>query len=306
MGCRLGHKINKAIERLRKRYWRVIERVGWHLTPNHFYQPIPDTSRLPGRLFRREFPMEALRLDTEQQKRLLDQFTRAYASEYNAFPTESTGNPAEFHDCNQFFNGIDAMMYHCMVRHFRPRRIVEVGSGYSTRIAAAALLRNAAEDRMPCGKLVAIEPWPTEPLIGGFPGFHKLIHADVQRVPLRMFESLHENDILFLDSSHVMMIGSDVQYELFEILPRLRPGVLIHLHDIFLPRDYPREWVIDDQRFWNEQYALHAFLMYNDSFDVTWSGYWHHLHNADQLRSAVVNYGKFGMIPGSFWIRKTR
>src|SRR5690606_25350779 len=103
-------------------------------------------------------------------------------------------------------------------------------------------------------ELTAIEPWPSEALLRGFPGLKELLREDVQNVPLGRFEALEANDILFLDSSHVMKIGSDVQYEFFEIIPRLRPGVLVHFHDIFLPREYPREWVVDDQRFWNEQY----------------------------------------------------
>lgn len=306
MRQRMKQHLARAIDRLRRRQWRRLERIGWHVTPNHFYQPIPDTRRLADDLFTRESPLHGIELHAERQKELLARLAQRHAAEYNAFPMQPGDDPFAFHDDNPFFNGADAAIYHGLVRELKPRRVIEVGSGYSTRVAAAALRRNAQENPAHAGRIVAIEPWPDEALSRGFPGLVRVVRRPVQEIPARAFERLQENDILFLDSSHVMAIGSDVQHEFFEILPRLRPGVYIHFHDIFLPREYLREWVIDDLRFWNEQYVLQAFLMYNNAFEVVWTGFWHHLHNREQLAAAVEHYGKYGMLPGSVWLRRVK
>jgi hypothetical protein len=104
-----------------------------------------------------------------------------------------------------------------------------------------------------------------------------LIIDKVQNVSLSEFNKLEKNDILLIDSSHVLKIGSDVQYEYLEILPRLKKGVIVHVHDIFSPSEYPREWVLEDYRFWNEQYLLCAFLSFNSAFEVLWAGSYMHL-----------------------------
>jgi hypothetical protein len=97
-----------------------------------------------------------------------------------------------------------------------------------------------------------------------------------------------------------------VQYELFEILPLLNKGVIVHFHDIFLPAEYPRNWLMKERRFWNEQYALRAFLMFNDSFEVLWGGGYMHLNHPDRLQAAFPSYRKSENWPGSFWIKKTK
>lgn len=134
----------------------------------------------------------------------------------------------------------------------------------------------------------------------------RLIRAEVQSVPLSEFEALGENDILFIESSHVLRIGSDVQYEFLEILPRLRPGVLVHVHDVFLPVEYLRRWVMEERRFWNEQYLLQAFLAFNSAFQVVWGGAYMSLRNPDALRSAFPRHDLRNTSPGSFWIRRVR
>jgi hypothetical protein len=115
--------------------------------------------------------------------------------------------------------------------------------------------------------------------------------------------ALGENDILFIDSTHVLRIGSDVQYEFLEVLPRLRPGVYVHIHDIFMPAEYPEAWVRREHRFWTEQYLLQAFLCYNGAFEVIWAGSYMHLKHPDELAAAFASYGP-GRHPGSFWIRR--
>ena len=155
---------------------------------------------------------------------------------------------------NGRFGGTDALALYCMLRHLRPRRIVEVGSGYSTRFAAQAALVNGSTE------LVCIDPYPDEVVQEGFAGLASLITAPVEEVPLDLFTALVAGDVLFIDSSHVLRIGGDVAFLFLEVLPRLQPGVVVQVHDIFLPQQYPREWVVDGLRFWNEQYACRPSL----------------------------------------------
>jgi hypothetical protein len=114
---------------------------------------------------------------------------------------------------------------------------------------------------------------------------------------------LGADDILFIDSSHVLRIGSDVQYLFLEVLPRLAPGVLVHIHDIFMPAEYPREWVLTHGYFWTEQYLLQAFLTFNTSWEVIWAGSFMQLNHRESLACAFPQ-AVLDAMPGSFWIRR--
>jgi hypothetical protein len=165
-----------------------------------------------------------------------------------------------------------------------------------------AARRNGAEGHVRA-EVVACEPYPEEVLLRGLDGL-TLRQTIVQEIPLSEFESLQANDILFIDSSHVLKIGSDVQYEFLEVIPRLRPGVIVHVHDIFLPAEYPRPWVMDQLRFWTEQYLLQAFLAFNDTFEILWAGSYMHLTHPERLERAFRSYRRTTRWPGSFWMRR--
>ena len=154
--------------------------------------------------------------------------------------------------------------------------------------------------------MLAIEPYPNPTLKAGFPGLTRLIDQKVQRVDLCEFDKLCNNDILFIDSSHVAKTGSDVEYEYLEILPRLRKWAIVHIHDIYMPAEYLREELFTRHRFWNEQYILHAFLSFNDSFEVLWAGSYMHLNHSAALERAFSSYSRDKQWPTSFWIRKTK
>ena len=192
------------------------------------------------------------------------------------------------------------------LRHFKPKKLFEIGSGSSTYLSAQAILKNKEEDDAYECELVALEPYPNDVLKVGFPGLSKLIPQEIQHISLTEFKKLKTNDILFIDSSHVLRIGSDVQYEYLEILPRLNKGVIVHVHDIFLPAEYPIGWVLKDYRFWTEQYLLQAFLAFNKSFEVLWAGSYMHLRHPDKLEAAFSSYKREQRWPGSFWIRKIK
>lgn len=288
------------------RYFGLFEARGLHVTPVHYYQPIPDTRALPPDLWRRRTALAGIDLREDRQLALLGEMARDFRAEYEAFPRTGECRPGRFVVDNGGFRSVDAEVLYGMIRRFRPRRILEIGSGYSTYLAAIALEKNRHDGDGRPGRLAAIEPHPNDYLKAGFPGLDELLPVAVQEVPLARFEALQENDILFIDSSHVLRIGSDVQFEFLEVLPRLRPGVLVHVHDIFLPAEYPRPWVMEQRRFWNEQYLLQAFLAFNTAFEVVLACSHLHLAHPEALERAFPSYAREREWPGSFWMRRVR
>jgi len=248
--------------------FRMFQRVGVSITPRHFYWPIPDLNALTTKKWTECSVSEGVDLRLNRQVQLLESGFLSPQFEVN-FGEVASECEHEFHFNNGYFERVDAEMAYSMVRQFRPRKIIEIGSGHSTRLMAAALLRNHEEGAP--GELIGIEPHPSPVLRRGFPGFTELILKRVQDVPLDLFLSLEAGDILFIDSSHVVSVGSDVVHEILKILPKLRPGVLVHVHDIFMPADYPEKFVMTNLCFWGEQYMLEAFLSFNRAFEVLWA-----------------------------------
>jgi hypothetical protein len=282
-------------------YWQA---RGVHVVPVHFYQPIPDTRTLGEGPWAKYSEMPGVRINEERQLELLARFSAEYKDEYESFPRERGGEPHRYFVRNGAFETVDGEILYCMIRHFRPRKIFEVGSGNTTYLSAQAALKNAAEGGAAC-ELVAFEPYPNEVLLAGFPGLTRLVEAKAQDIPFETFDQLGDGDILFIDSSHVLKIGSDVQYLYLEVLPRLRKGVIVHVHDIFLPGEYPRKWVMEQNTFWNEQYLLQAFLAFNDTFEIQWAGSHMHLKHPEKLKAAFSSYyDSQTQWPGSFWMRK--
>jgi hypothetical protein len=274
----------------------VWERHGFHVTPVHFYQPIPDTQSLPESLWNRPSELVGIDMNDAMQLDLLRNHFPKFRHEYDQFPTEPTGESGRFHFSNGFFDGTDALVAYCMIRHFQPRLIIEVGSGFSSLVAAEAIAKNNNS------ALICVEPFPVDFLRQGFPGLHSLIEKKVQDINLEFFSQLESADILFIDSSHTVKIGGDVNYLFLEVLPRLKPGVIVHVHDIFLPFEYRRDWVMEEFRFWTEQYLLQAFLSFNSEFEVLMANsYVAHRYMKD-LKATFMNSPWWG--GGSFWMRR--
>jgi hypothetical protein len=260
----------------------LFDRWGYHIRPIHYYEPIPDfrSITLDQITRRREFPAIDFRWD--DQLALLNQLA-ARREELSTL---------EFNFDNGFFNGFDAAVYYSMIRHLKPQRIIEIGGGYSTQLAGKALAANRR------GTLTCIEPYP-ERLNGAGPNV-ELIQKRVEEIDVNFFSCLEANDILFIDSSHTVKFGSDVCYEFLELLPRLAPGVWVHVHDIFLPHDYPAEWLIERRMALNEQYLLEAFLSFNEQFQVALANYWLCLdHRAEATRVWPANAGA-----SSLWMKR--
>jgi hypothetical protein len=240
------------------------DRWGYHIRPIHYYEPLPDFRSITAEQINRRRTYPGIDFRWEDQLALLSQLT-AYRDELLEL---------EFDFENGYFSGFDAAVYYALIRYLKPQRIIEIGGGYSTRIADKALAANGK------GKLTCIEPYPEQRLNGTQLNID-LIPKRVEEMELDFFSSLAANDILFIDSSHTVKFGSDVCYEFLEILPRVAPRVWIHVHDIFFPHDYPAEWLIDRRLALNEQYLLEAFLSFNNQFQVALSNRWLCLDHVD-------------------------
>jgi len=288
-----------------KKLFSLWQSLGFHIIRNHYYQPIPDTRTLRPELWERDSDLVGIDVNEEKQLELLSDFAGQYKTEYDslALSKEQTTRPYEFYIDNRAFRAVDAEILYCMIRKYRPQKIFEAGSGYSTYLLAKAVLQNKKINNVEC-ELVVFDPYPNDVIKAGFPGLSKTISARIQDVPLSKFSELKENDILFIDSSHVLTIGSDVQYLYLDAIPRLNKGVVVHIHDILLPMEYPKGWVLKEHYFWNEQYVLQAFLSFNSAFEVIWAGRFMHLKHPDKLVDAFASCERVGSQPGSFWIRR--
>lgn len=232
--------------------------------PGHFYSPIVSHKEVKlewPRLSRDRVPA-AVDLRIDQQIILLRQLVNFF----NSIPfTETKSNRFRYYYQNPSYGFGDALIYWSMLNFFRPKHIVEVGSGFSSALALDTI------DLLALPTIATfIDPYPevaraaTAPLSAP----HTILPIKVQSIDLALVEDLEKDDILFIDSSHVVKTGSDVHFEITEMLPRLRPGVIVHFHDVTYPFEYGAPWVTIDNYSWNELYFLHTFLMYNSEFEI--------------------------------------
>ncbi len=281
---------------------------GFHLLRKHYYLPIPEEADLAG-FQERLSELPGLEMNDGGALGLLETVFPRYMDEFRAavpLTAPPGAGPAAFHLINGSFMAVDAQVYYALIRHGKPRRIVEIGGGNSSLVAGMACARNRAEDgRAP--RLTVVEPYPGEALRTGFPGLSDLVAAKVQDADPALFASLGAGDILFIDSSHVLRAGGDVLLEYLEILPRLAPGVLVHVHDVSLPKAYPRVY-FDLGLYWNEQYLLQAFLAFNARFEVLWPGNYMMIRYPDRVVAVFPEYHAMRAAypqsePSSFWMR---
>ena len=187
------------------RLFSLWEHMGFHITQNVFWHPIPDTITLKDELWLRQSELVGIDINQQSQIQLLNQFSSRFKAEYDSFPKNKAEKPYQYYINNDRFKSVDGEILYCMIRHFKPKRIIEIGSGNSTYLSAHALLKNE-EENGDKGELIAIEPNPNEVLRFGFPGLSKLISTKVEEIDLSLFKELKENDILFIDSSHILKI----------------------------------------------------------------------------------------------------
>lgn len=245
------------------RLFKSTELLGIHILPAHYYSPLPILSELDSRVYEKKYSENLLSggLDKTKFANLLNSF-KPFVGELDGYPSH-THNANQFYWNNSMFSAPDAIMYYATIRKNCPRKIIEIGSGFSTLVAVDAVGANGV------GEIVCIEPNPSDAL--RYLAKKKritLMEKKVQTIPVSFFEHLKGNDILFIDSSHISKIGSDVNYQIFDIIPSLQIGVLVHIHDIFFPSELPRYWVEELNNFYNEQYIWMAFLMGNKSWEI--------------------------------------
>ncbi len=273
--------------------------------PGHFYSPVygpTDVDRFreqrAAQLADEDLP--GIDLHVADQLALLAELAQYHDAAYfvGAAPTS---NRYRFE--NDYFTWGDAVFYRTLIAHIRPSRIVEIGSGYSTALALDTLDDFAIDATM-----TLIEPYPERletVLSPADLARVKLLRADAQTVDLGVFDQLQPGDILFVDSSHVTRLGSDVNRLVFDVLGRLPAGVWIHFHDICYPFEYPLEW-IEEFRAWNEAYLVRAFLEFNSSFCIAlWVNYLT-VHHPEKLRSRFAPALDHPDGGGSLWLRKVR
>ncbi len=275
--------------------------TGFGFPPGHFHSPIPDLDQIAAdadRIFAPP-PSEIAGVDLREAAQL--ELFAALAGYYGElpFPVRETRGFRYYYE-NPYYSYSDGITLYAMMRHFKPRRIVEIGSGFSSGLMLDCnerFFENAIE-------LTFVDPYPVN--------LRKILRAaDKSRVTVieqraqdlspSLFATLRANDILFIDSTHVSKIDSDVNWLFFEFLPALDPGVLIHIHDIFYPFEYPRAWV-EEGRAWSELYLLRAFLQYNTAFEILYfNTYLEHFHEAlfaEKMPLCLKNKG------GSIWLRR--
>lgn len=277
----------------------MTESIPGHKIPGHFYSPLIDPQAIQAdaaRIWPQAPAIYGIDFNDASHHRLLSEVFPRMIADYD-YPETGPADDAldHYYDANSQFGHLDSRSTFCLLRHFRPRRIVEVGSGYSS------LLMQDVNRRFLDGacRITCIEPFP-RPFLrkGGF----DLVEKRVQDVPLEYFEALESGDVLFIDSSHVCKTGSDVVYLFLQVLPRLKPGVLIHVHDIFFPDDYPPGWVVGLEISWNEQYLLQALLIQNRGYRVLF-GSSYAARKFPALSRALMG-PDVGVGGGSLWLQR--
>lgn len=290
---------------------KIIRRVGVQRLPNcknalmtigvfpicnHYYEPQFDF-RGKNQPFSKDRILPGVNWNIPEQLKLLSSFS--YGHELDGMPHEQSDSLG-FYLKNKNFKSGDAEYWYQIIRCTKPRRIFEVGSGHSTLIAIQAIRANCLDDSTYKCKHLCIEPYEMSWL-------EKtgvtVVRQKVENLDTCFFSELENGDILFIDSSHVIRPQGDVLFEYLELLPTLNKGVIVHVHDIFSPRNYLKQWLEDEVKFWNEQYLIEAFLTHNNNWKIIGALNYLHHHHYEQLK-AVAQFLTPDREPGSLYIQK--
>jgi len=273
---------------------RSFEKMGVFPIRDHYYDP-----RF---VYDNKFDTTAnrgLQINFKVQAQLALLKTLQFSHELNQFPIKGDIKKPIFFYENPSFSYGDAEMYYLFIRNLKPNRIIEIGSGFSTLIAVEAIKKNKSEGHIT--QFTCIEPYEFS-WLESIPEV-TVLRQKVEEVSLDFFASLNAGDILFIDSSHIIRPGNDVLFEYLNVLPALKKGVIIHIHDIFSPNHYLAEWLVNMKRFWNEQYLLEAYLYYNNAFEVKMALNLLKNQHFDELKKRCPGI-KASTEPASFWLEK--
>lgn len=277
-----------------------LENIGLQIIPFSFYSSIPSVFDIengwevlvPHPFFETEI------YDNNGMVEFLRSELMPYAREFtpSADPAEgeNENNASRFYWNNSQFSHSDAISLYCFIRHLKPKRVLEIGGGFSTLIIDQAIKLNGF------GEIWEVEPFP-RPFLSNLNTITKFLKKPVQEVSLTLFDKLRAGDILFIDSTHTVKTSSDCTFIYLKVLKRLQEGVFIHSHDIFLPDSMPVHWSINLQIYWTEQYLLQALLLNTKRFKIFYGSHYHKIYNKEVLDKFMDRKGQSG--GGSFWYK---
>lgn len=292
---------------------QIVERLGFNISrTSDYYSPLTTESKIKKNVSRwnKASSMAGIAYDVENYKALLKELVSKYWVEFNALPNYEENKSIGF---GPGYTELDALVLYMMIRNIKPKRYFEVGSGLSTYYCSLAAKENAKNGESL--KIKCIEPYPFERLysIQNI----EVIQDEVQNAERNLFLELETNDILFIDSSHVVKIDGDVPFLYLEILPILKKGVIVHIHDIPFPFNtpYPAEqWVLGKTTtspnwpmYWNEAMLLQAFLMFNNSYEIVMSAPLIRYYDEEFLKNNIPLYKSIEQEPNTFssiWLRR--
>jgi predicted O-methyltransferase YrrM len=277
----------------------VADRLGIQVLVASYSSPIPRASDLPDDAFSRASEMRGIDWDPAAQLAWIERELGPLLPEFR--PERGVDAPVgTFRLDNGTYESVDAELLRAMVRRFRPRLVVELGSGYSTLLIADALAANAAEGH--AGEVRCFDPYPSAHVLARDDLRPAVRALSAQAVPDEAFADLRAGDVLFVDTSHTVKLGGDVNRIVLDVLPTLAPGVIVHFHDIFLPLNYSRGH-FDNAQFWNEQYLVQAFLVGNQEWEVLIGAMAVSLAGPVRLRELIPSF-RDGVAPGALWMRR--
>jgi predicted O-methyltransferase YrrM len=270
--------------------------------PGHYYSPVVDLSDLEKRqknIWETERNLNGIDFNDNGQKNFFESLIE-YSKEI-PFTENKSANHRYYFD-NKTYVYADGLVLFMMLNKLKPRKLIEVGSGFSS-----ALILDTKDEflKYPI-ELTFIDPNPQDRLTALLKEEDykttTIIKDIVQNTSIETFRELKENDILLIDNSHVSKTGSDVNYLMTDILPNLNKGVVVHIHDIFYPFEYPKEWLLNTRLNWNEIYSVHNFLLFNSAFKILFFSDYVQIKYNDDLKEKVPLF--FKSRPGSLWIQK--
>jgi hypothetical protein len=274
----------------------------------HYYSPIPDIFELEKKkVWGKQNNLLGIDFRPETQLALMARLGFQYGKECE-WPLSPTENPAQFYLINNSFSYGCAASLHTMIREYKPRRFIEIGSGHSSKVISKAMEMNREDEPARETEYIIIDPYPNEITSTHLASVSRVLKEKVENVDAALFDVLEKDDILFIDSGHTIRTGSDVNFLLLDVLPRLRPGVIIHFHDINLPYEYPKGYFTNPKFrvFWTEAYLLQAFLMFNREFEILLAMNYIQTDHMDDFSKAFprFNLADNWANSGSFWIRR--
>ncbi len=265
----------------------------------HYYSPMYDTREIAAR--REQIwppsPRQTVGIDWRDSAQV--RLCREIGGEPKFDFAHATDDPTVYYASNDQYPPLDAWILAGMLWHYRPARMIEIGSGFSTLVSARAN-REWLGGTM---RLTCIEPYPRDFLNTGVDGVSELRVEKIQDTPLALFTELSAGDVMFVDTAHTVKTGGDVAWIYSEIIPRLAPGVVIHIHDVFVPGDYPEPWVMEGWG-WNESYLVRAFLSFNTTFEILWGGRYMIQSHLDEVLAAFPDLTPDRAGGSSMWIRR--